>query len=307
MSNKKLIYIAGPTAVGKTVLSISLAQALQTEIISCDARQCYQEMTIGTAVPSMEERKGVPHHFIQNKSIHQPFDAGAFEMEGLKLLKKLFQKYDHVVMVGGSGLYAKALVEGLDEFPEISAKAASKVKLLYQDQGLEGLQKLLKKIDPLYYKTVDLNNTSRLLRALEVSETVKKPYSSFLGQSKIKRTFSTHTLLLKMPRPQLYEKINFRVERMVDAGLEIEAQRLYSNKNLPALQTLGYQEWFKHFEGKYSLNETIEEIKKNSRRYAKRQITWFNRLDAHEISMQIQIKGIKIGLNTVKKLAQDLC
>ena len=307
MSNKKLIYIAGPTAVGKTVLSISLAQALQTEIISCDARQCYQEMTIGTAVPSMEERKGVPHHFIQNKSIHQPFDARAFEMEGLKLLKKLFQKYDHVVMVGGSGLYAKALVEGLDEFPEISAKAASKVKLLYQDQGLEGLQKLLKKIDPLYYKTVDLNNTSRLLRALEVSETVKKPYSSFLGQSKKKRTFSTHTLLLKMPRPQLYEKINFRVERLVDAGLEIEAQRLYSNKNLPALQTLGYQEWFKHFEGKYSLNETIEEIKKNSRRYAKRQITWFNRLDAHEISMQIQIKGIKIGLNTVKKLAQDLC
>ena len=264
MSNKKLIYIAGPTAVGKTVLSISLAQALQTEIISCDARQCYHEMTIGTAVPSMEERKGVPHHFIQNKSIHQPFDAGAFEREGLKLLKKLFQKYDHVVMVGGSGLYAKALVEGLDEFPEISAKAASKVKLLYQDQGLEGLQKLLKKIDPLYYKTVDLNNTSRLLRALEVSETVKKPYSSFLGQSKKKRTFSTHTLLLKMPRPQLYEKINFRVERMVEAGLEIEAQRLYSNKNLPALQTLGYQEWFKHFEGKYSLNETIEEIKKTA-------------------------------------------
>ena len=307
MLNKKLIYIAGPTAVGKTVLSISLAQALQTEIISCDARQCYQEMTIGTAVPSLEERKGVPHHFIQNKSIHQPFDAGAFEREGLKLLKKLFQKYDHVVMVGGSGLYAKALVEGLDKFPEISAKAALKVKLLYQDQGLEGLQKLLKKIDPFYYKTVDLNNSSRLIRALEVCETVKKPYSSFLGQTKKKRTFSTHTLLLKMPRRQLYEKINFRVERMVEAGLEIEAQRLYSNKNLPALQTLGYQEWFKYFEGKYSLNETIEEIKKNSRRYAKRQITWFNRLEAYEISMQIQIKGIKIGLNIVKNLAQDLC
>ncbi len=306
MSNKKLIYIAGPTAVGKTVLSISLAQALQTEIISCDARQCYQEMTIGTAVPSMEERKGVPHHFIQNKSIHQPFDAGAFEREGLKLLKKLFQKYDHVVMVGGSGLYAKALIEGLDKFPEITTKAVSRVKFLYQDQGLEGLQKLLKKIDPLYYKTVDLNNFSRLLRALEVWETVKKPYSSFLGQSKKKRPFSTHTLLLKMPRPQLYEKINFRVERMVEAGLEIEAQRLYSNKNLPALQTLGYREWFKHFEGKYSLKDTIEEIKKNSRRYAKRQITWFNRLEAHEISMKIQIKGIKIGLNTVKKLAQDL-
>tara|TARA_B100001109_G_scaffold32001_1_gene25199 strand:+ start:1854 stop:2777 length:924 start_codon:yes stop_codon:yes gene_type:complete len=307
MSNKKLIYIAGPTAVGKTALSVSVAQALQTEIISCDARQCYHEMTIGTGVPSQEERKGIPHHFIQNISIHQPFDAGVFEREGLKLLKKLFKKYDHVVMVGGSGLYAKALMEGLDKFPEITSKASSKVKLLYQDQGLEGLQKLLKKIDPLYYKTVDLNNFSRLLRALEVWETVKKPYSSFLGQSKKKRPFSTHTLLLEMPRPQLYEKINFRVERMVEAGLEIEAQRLYSNKNLPALQTLGYQEWFKHFEGKYSFKETIEEIKKNSRRYAKRQITWFNRLEAYEISMQIQIKGIKMGLNTVKNLALDLC
>jgi tRNA dimethylallyltransferase len=307
MSNKKLIYIAGPTAVGKTALSVSVAQALQTEIISCDARQCYHEMTIGTGVPSQEEMKGIPHHFIQNKSIHQSFDAGAFEREGLKLLKKLFQKYDHVVMVGGSGLYAKALIEGLDKFPEITKKAVSRVKFLYQDQGLEGLQKLLKKIDPLYYKTVDLNNFSRLLRALEEWETVKKPYSSFLGKYKKKRPFSTHTLVLKMPRPQLYEKINFRVERMVEAGLEIEAQRLYSNKNLRALQTLGYREWFKHFEGEYSLKETIEEIKKNSRRYAKRQITWFNGLEAYEISMQIQIKGIKTGLNTVKNLALDLC
>ena len=238
MSNKQLLYIAGPTAVGKTALSIALAEALNTEIISCDARQRYREMTIGTAVPSEEERAGIPHHFIQNKSIHQPFDAGAFEKEGLELLERLFQKHHHVVMVGGSGLYAKALMEGLDEFPEIDPKAAAKVKLIHQKDGLEGLQKRLKEKDPQYYKTVDLNNPRRVIRALEVCETSQKPYSSFLGQSPKKRPFASRTLLLKLPREQLYDRINRRVEHMVKAGLEKEAQSLYSYKNLPALQTV---------------------------------------------------------------------
>ena len=262
MSSKRLFYIAGPTAVGKTALSIALAEALNTEIISCDARQCYREMSIGTVVPSEEEKASIPHHFIQNKSIHQPFDAGAFEKEGLELLERLFQKYHHVVMVGGSGLYAKALIEGLDEFPEIDPKAADKVKLIHLKEGLEGLQKQLKEKDPQYYKKVDLNNSHRLIRALEVCETSQKPYSSFLGQSRKKRHFAAQTLLLKLPREQLYDRINRRVEQMVKAGLEKEAQRLYSQKNLPALQTVGYREWFDHFDGKYSYKETIAEIQK---------------------------------------------
>ena len=292
MSNKKLLYIAGPTAIGKTALSIALAEALNTEIISCDARQCYREMTIGTAVPSDEERANIPHHFIQNKSIHQPFDACAFEKEGLELLERLFQKHHHVVMVGGSGLYAKALMEGLDEFPEIDPKAAAKVKLIHQKEGLEGLQKQLKEKDPQYYKTVDLNNPRRLIRALEVCETIQKPYSSFLGQSPKKRPFSSRTLLLKLPREQLYDRINRRVEHMVKAGLEKEAQSLYSSKNLPALQTVGYREWWPYFEGGYGLDRTIELIQQYSRRYAKRQLTYFKRfesalwLDPNDINSQ---------------------
>ena len=299
MSNKQLLYIAGPTAVGKTALSIALAEALNTEIISCDARQCYREMTIGTAVPSEEERAGIPHHFIQNKSIHQPFDAGAFEKEGLELLERLFQKHHHVVMVGGSGLYAKALMEGLDEFPEIDPKATAKVKLIHQKDGLEGLQKRLKEKDPQYYKTVDLKNPRRLIRALEVCETSQKSYSSFLGQSPKKRPFSSRTLLLKLPREQLYDRINRRVEHMVKAGLEKEAQSLYPSKNLPALQPVGYREWFEHFEGKYSRKESIAEIQKNTRRYAKRQMTWFNQLDTQEIPMQVPLRALKMALGSI--------
>tara|TARA_B100001059_G_scaffold107391_1_gene107066 strand:- start:23521 stop:24435 length:915 start_codon:yes stop_codon:yes gene_type:complete len=300
MSSKRLLYIAGPTAVGKTALSIALAKALNTEIISCDARQCYREMSIGTVVPSEEERANIPHHFIQNKSIHQPFDAGAFEKEGLELLERLFHKHHHVVMVGGSGLYAKALIEGLDKFPEIDPNAAVKVKLIHQKEGLEGLQKQLKEKDRQYYKTVDLNNPRRLIRALEVCETSKKPYSSFLGQSPKKRHFTSQTLLLKLPREQLYDRINRRVEQMVKAGLEKEAQSLYSHKNLPALQTLGYRELFDHFDGKYSHKEAIDEIQKNTRRYAKRQMTWFNQRDVQEIPIQVPLKALKMALKSVE-------
>jgi tRNA dimethylallyltransferase len=300
MSSKRLLYIAGPTAVGKTALSIALAKALNTEIISCDARQCYREMSIGTVVPSEEERANIPHHFIQNKSIHQPFDAGAFEKEGLELLERLFHKHHHVVMVGGSGLYAKALIEGLDKFPEIDPNAAVKVKLIHQKEGLEGLQKQLKEKDRQYYKTVDLNNPRRLIRALEVCETSKKPYSSFLGQSPKKRHFTSQTLLLKLPREQLYDRINRRVEQMVKAGLEKEAQSLYSHKNLPALQTVGYRELFDHFDGKYSHKEAIDEIQKNTRRYAKRQMTWFNQRDVQEIPIQVPLKALKMALKSVE-------
>ena len=305
MSNKQLLYIAGPTAVGKTAFSIALAESLNTEIISCDARQCYREMTIGTAVPSEEERAGIPHHFIHNKSILQPFDAGAFEKEGLILLEQLFQQYDHVVLVGGSGLYAKSLMEGLDEFPEIDPKSEAKVKLLHQKDGLEGLQKQLKEKDPVYYQKVDLNNPRRLLRALQVCETAQKPYSSFLKQSSKKRTFASRTLMLNLPREQLYDRINRRVEQMVEAGLEKEARSLYPQKNLPALKTVGYREWFDHFDGKFSHEETIAEIKKNTRRYAKRQMTWFNQRNVQEIPMQTPAKALKIALESVQDTGVD--
>lgn len=272
-----MIYIAGPTAVGKTSLSVALAKHYQTEIISCDARQCYREMERGTAVPTKEEQQGVPHHFIQNKSIHQTFDAGDFEKEALQLLDQLFQKHERIIMVGGSGLYAKALMKGLDSFPPIDTLARAKIKTLFDQSGLEGLQKTLADQDPEYYQKVDLKNPRRLIRALEVCETAKKPYSSFLGQTSKSRSFTSQTLLLSMPRPQLYKRIDQRVEKMLASGLEKEALDLYPFKTLPALQTVGYQEWFDCFDGKYSREEAIAEIKKNTRRYAKRQITWFKK------------------------------
>ena len=277
MLNKRLIYIAGPTAVGKTALSVALAKYLKTEIISCDARQCYKEMTIGTAVPTYEEQQGIPHHFIQNQSIHQHFTAGDFEKQGLLLLEQLFQKHDILFMVGGSGLYAQALMEGLDKFPVVNQASINIVSQLYRTKGLEGLQKALADKDPDYYKTIDRQNHRRLIRALEVCETAQKPYSSFLRQSAKARSFASQTLLLSLPRAQLYERINQRVEEMVAAGLEKEAQSLYHKRALPAMQTLGYQEWFNHIQGKLTREATIAEIQKNTRRYAKRQMTWFQK------------------------------
>ena len=285
MPTKRLLYIAGPTAVGKTALSVALAGHYNTEILSCDARQCYKEMYIGTAVPTPEEKKDIPHHFIHNKSIHQTFGAGDFEKEALLLLDQLFQKHDLIIMVGGSGLYAKALMEGLDDFPKVNQKAINKVSQLFEQSGLEGLQKALKIQDPKYYQTVDLSNARRLIRALEVCETAQKPYSSFLGQSAKERPFQTQTLQLTMDRALLYKRIDRRVEKMVDLGLEKEAQNLYPYKELPALQTVGYQEWFDHFDGKLSHSDAIAEIQKNSRRYAKRQMTWFKKMESTILEM----------------------
>lgn len=199
MPNKRLVYVAGPTAVGKTALSVALAQHFKTEILSCDARQCYQEMTIGTAVPSAEEQQGIPHHFIQNQSIHRHFGAGDFEKAGLKLLDRLFQKHNTVVMVGGSGLYAQALIEGLDVFPKVDQTSINIVSKLFQTEGLEGLQKALAVKDPDYYQKVDLKNPRRLIRALEVCESAQKPYSSFLGQSAHTRPFPPKPYCLGCP------------------------------------------------------------------------------------------------------------
>lgn len=285
MSSKKLIYVAGPTAIGKTSISILLAKHFKTEILSCDARQFYKEMFIGTAVPSKEEQKEIKHHFIQNKSIHQPYNAGKFEKEGLILIKKLFQKHDNVIMVGGSGMYAKALMDGLDKFPKVKLKAIKKVEEVYKKAGLKGLQLELAKNDPDYYKTVDIKNPRRIIRALEVYETAQKPYSYFLNQTRSVRPFQGKTLYLQMPREKLYERINQRVDEMVSIGLKEEARELLPYKSLDALQTVGYKELFEYFEGKTNFQEATEEIKKNTRRYAKRQLTWFNKINSIPIKI----------------------
>jgi tRNA dimethylallyltransferase len=285
MSKKVLIYVAGPTAVGKTTYSIKLAKELNTEIISCDSRQCYKEMQIGTAVPSQEELNEVPHHFIQHKSIFESFDAGDFEREALVLLQELFKTKDNVVMVGGSGLYAKALMEGLDQFPLVLNETdKNTIATAHNQNGIEGLQQLLFEKDPEFYKKVDISNSRRLIRALEVCETSGEPYSSFLNQPKEERLFKSKTILLHLPRPVLYDRINSRVDKMIKMGLHEEAEKLYSNKELKSLKTVGYKEWFQFFDRKISLEEVTEEIKKNTRRYAKRQITWNKQLSVSDLT-----------------------
>ena len=284
MSKKVLIYVAGPTAVGKTTYSIKLAKELNTEIISCDSRQCYKEMQIGTAVPSQEELNEVPHHFIQHKSIFESFDAGDFEREALVLLQELFKTKDNVVMVGGSGLYAKALMEGLDQFPLVNETAKNTIATAHNQNGIKGLQQLLFEKDPEFYKKVDISNSRRLIRALEVCETSGEPYSSFLNQPKEERLFKSKTILLHLPRPVLYDRINSRVDKMIKMGLHEEAEKLYSNKELKSLKTVGYKEWFQFFDRKISLEEVTEEIKKNTRRYAKRQITWNKQLSVSDLT-----------------------
>ena len=279
MPTKTLIYIAGPTGVGKTKTAIGLAKAFDTEIISCDSRQFYKEMKIGTAVPTEEELAAVPHHFIQNKSVEQVYTVADFENEAIATIEKLFDKKDTLIMVGGSGMYADAIMLGMDEFPKIPDEVRNQIRLFYETHGLQGLQELLREKDLKYYTRVDINNPMRLLRALEVCITSDKPYSSFLGQDRPDRSFVSKMIILHCPRTVLYEKINTRVDQMIKDGLEEEVSALIPFKDQAALRTVGYKEFFPYFEGKYSLEKALQEIKKNTRRYAKRQITWFKKYD----------------------------
>ena len=279
MSTKTLIYIAGPTGVGKTKTAIALAKAFDTEIISCDSRQFYKEMKIGTAVPTEEELAAVPHHFIQSKSIEEAYTVADFEKEAMATIEKLFDKKDTLIMVGGSGMYADAVMFGMDEFPEVPEEVRNQIRLFYETHGLQGLQELLREKDPKYYTRVDINNPVRLLRALEVCIASDQPYSSFLGQERPARSFVSKMIILHCPRTVLYDKINARVDQMMKDGLEEEAKALIPFKDHAALRTVGYKELFPYFDGKCSLEEAINEIKKNSRRYAKRQITWFKKYD----------------------------
>ena len=272
----RLIVIGGPTDSGKTSLAIEVAKHYRTEIISADSRQFYAEMKIGNARPTEEELAEVTHHFVADRSLMDPLTAGRFAEVALDLLKELFERHPVVVLTGGSGLYLRALCEGLDVFPEVTEGAQTQVQILLQEQGITGLQALLQKLDPDYFAVVDHQNARRLERALKVCLSSGKPYSSFLG-NRPKRPFACQYYTTNLPRPLLYERINQRVDLMLEAGLEAEARSLSSFRHLPILQTVGYQEWWPYFNEEYSRDRAIELIKQNSRRYAKRQVTWFKK------------------------------
>ena len=279
MKNNTLIYVAGPTSIGKTKFSIELAKKFKTEILSCDSRQFYKETSIGTGVPSKEELSEIKHHFIQHKSIKDIYTVGDFEKEIIHKINKLFEDNKTLIMVGGSGMYADAVMFGLDKFPKVSKETRKQINYYYKAHGLKSLQKLLYQKDPIYFDVVDKDNPVRLIRALEVSISSGIPYSSFLGKSNKKRHFVSKMILLQCPREKLYNKINKRVDLMLHNGLKEEAYNLMKYRNLTPLKTIGYKELFNHFEGTLSLDDAIKEIKKNTRRFAKKQMTWFKKYD----------------------------
>ncbi|MCM4172947.1 tRNA (adenosine(37)-N6)-dimethylallyltransferase MiaA [Arenibacter sp. TNZ] len=277
MKGKNLISVVGPTAIGKTSLAIAIAKHYGTEIISADSRQFFKEMSIGTAVPSVDELASVPHHFIQHKSIFEEYTVGDFEREVLKKLEILFEQHDIVVMVGGSGLYVDAIKNGLDNFPTIDPEVRETLNSTLRDEGILSLQAKLKSLDVEYYNKVDLNNPHRLIRALEICIGSGLPYSSFLNQEKVSRNFNSITLGITAERKTIYDRINQRVAIMLEQGLLEEVQSLKKQQHLNALQTVGYRELFSYFNGEYDLDTAIAEIKKNTRRFAKRQLTWLRK------------------------------
>ncbi|WP_298553444.1 tRNA (adenosine(37)-N6)-dimethylallyltransferase MiaA [uncultured Algibacter sp.] len=274
---KYLISIVGPTAIGKTALSIKLAQHFKTEIISADSRQFFKEMQIGTAAPTPEELAGANHHFIHHKSIKDNYNVGAFEKDAIKLLDDLFKKKDTVIMVGGSGLYIDAVTKGLDHFPEVDATIRETLNNQLATKGLESLQHQLQTLDPVSYKNIAIDNPHRVIRALEICIGSGKPYSSFLNKDKGKRTFKTITIGLSAKREFIYNRINQRVDIMIKDGLLNEVISLLEYQNLNALNTVGYKELFNYLNGNWELEFAISEIKKNTRRFAKRQLTWFKK------------------------------
>lgn len=275
--NKTLITVVGPTAIGKTSLSIELAQHFRTEIISCDSRQFYKEMRIGTAVPEYYELEAVSHHFIQNRSIFEDYNVGDFEQNALQKLDELFIKNDVVIMVGGSGLYVDAVLKGFDEFPSVDPKIREELNKRLESDGLLALQEELKSLDPETYESIALDNPQRVTRALEVCIGSGLPYSSYKNKPRKPREFNSIKIGLNGDRQKIYDRINLRVDLMIENGLIGEAKSLEKHKELNALQTVGYRELFAYFKGDFSEEFAIEEIKKNTRRFAKRQLTWFRK------------------------------
>ena len=277
MTSKRLISIVGPTAIGKTKLAIEFANHFKTDIISADSRQFFKEMEIGTAVPSITELKNAPHHFIQHKSVSDSYSVGDFEKDALQCLEKLFKEKEVVVLVGGSGLYVDAVTKGLDKFPEIDTAIRVSLNKNLLENGLKSLQEQLKQLDPAYHAKVDLENPHRVIRALEVCLGSGLPYSSFIGQKTTPRPFNVITIGIKADREIIYNRIEQRVDLMLQDGLLDEVKSVYPFKNLNALQTVGYKELFKYLDGEWTLDSAIAEIKKNTRRFAKRQLTWFRK------------------------------
>jgi len=277
LKNKYLISIIGPTAIGKTAVSIPIAQHFNTEIISGDSRQFYKEMAIGTAVPSEEELTAVQHHFIQSISIHDEYSVGHFETDAIKLLEELYQNHDTVVIVGGSGLYVDAVLKGLDDFPKVNPQIRKQLKSDLERYGITYLQEKLKELDFETYQKIELQNTHRVIRALEIGMGTDKPYSYYIKNAAKKRNFIPIKIGLVADRPIIYDRINQRVDLMIQNGLLEEATQLKEFENLNALQTVGYRELFQYLNQEITLDFAIEEIKKNTRRFAKRQLTWFRK------------------------------
>ena len=277
LSTKRIIFIVGPTAIGKTALSLKLAKKLQTEIISCDSRQFYKELKIGSAPPTKENLLEVKHHFIHNLSIHNDYNAGKFEIDAINLIKKLHKKNNTIIAVGGSGLYIDAICQGFDKIPPISKQSRDKARKKYQNKGLSWLQQEFKYIDPENYSSYDLNNSQRLLREIEVFYETGQKLSSFKTNKVKKRSFEIIKIGLNIERNLLYELIDKRVDLMMSNGLLEEVKSLSDFQNINALQTVGYKELFKFINNQYTLEEAVKNIKKNTRRFAKRQLTWFRK------------------------------
>ena len=275
--HKTVSIICGPTAVGKTAVAISLAKHFNTEIISADSRQCFKELKIGVARPSEEELREVPHHFVASHSINENVNAVIFEQYALQKVNELFQKHDHVIMVGGTGLYIQAFCEGLDEMPSVDDSIRKKITENYEVKGLLWLQDEVKKKDPKFFAAGEIKNPQRMMRALEVIESTGRSILDFRKNEKAKRDFKISKIGLELPKEELRNNINTRVDKMIEQGLIEEARSLISCRHLNALQTVGYSEMFHYIEGKTSLGKAIEEIKTNTRQYAKRQLTWFRK------------------------------
>lgn len=289
---KKLIVVVGPTAVGKTAVAIQLALALKTEILSADSRQIYTELEIGTAKPSASELQLVPHHFINTKSIKEEYDAGQFGRDALDLLKQLFKKTDTVILCGGSGLYVKAVCEGFDDMPVVPPGIREQIIKEYQEKGLSWLQTKVGEVDPDYFAQVDVKNPQRLMRALELNYASGKSLNELRNRKKTDHPFSIVKIGLELERETLYSRIDQRMDAMIASGLFEEAKKFYPMRNLNALQTVGYQEIFGHLDGLYDREEAIRLLKRNSRHYAKRQMTWFKKDKEVNWFMADKVDGI---------------
>jgi len=294
MHRKKLIVLVGPTAVGKTSVAIALARHFRTEIISADSRQIFKELTIGTAKPSQSELEQVPHHFINSHSIHESYDAAEYGRDALSLITERFSEHDNLILCGGSGLYVKAVCEGFDDIPDIPEDIRENLIKEYEQHGIKVLQEKLMTLDPAYYQEIDRQNPHRLIRALEVVQGTGMSIRSFQKKNKLEHPFAIVKIGLTLPREILYERIDARMDDMISHGLFAEAESLYPFKHINALQTVGYQEIFDYLDGKYNRDEAIRLLKRNSRRYAKRQLTWFQRdsdilwMEPHNIDGIIQ-------------------